>query len=341
MIHALVLAALLPANSAAAQQAEIQSTLQLFSHARSTIEREVGKDQAIDVGIRLVQDGSEIGDPVPDGYSAADWNETMSTVISVDTQAIRDLAKGARKPLSIGEKGLHERFVVSSVDGMWLPVAVYIPPNAAAGAPLAVLLHGNPQTDSELLAQPYFRRLADRTGTILIAPWGRGSYDYEGIAAKDVYDALNAAQRELSTDPRRTFLVGYSMGGFSVFKIGPEYGHWSAVMDISGALLNSEVAQVRFSWRDTPVYVITGKHDVNIPAVYGEETATYLASIGVPTGFYEQPDGVHYVRTLVPALTAAWSDMHAGVIRRDAVPAAAAALPSLPSVEMRTSGLKP
>lgn len=58
-----------------------------------------------------------------------------------------------------------------------------MPANLPTPRSVAIVLHGNPETEADLLSQPYLRSLADETGTILP--------------------------------------VGYSMGGFSVFKIGP------------------------------------------------------------------------------------------------------------------------
>lgn len=326
--------------AALALSAQLNAGLTDFQRTRPTIERVVGKSQAIDLGMRLIQDREYLDITLPPGYSANDWSETVRTIVATDLQAITDAGAGRRRPLTLESKGLYETFVSSSIDGTWLPVAVYVPPHASNGAPLALLLHGNPQSETELLGQPYFRRLADSTGTILVAPWGRGAYDYEGPAQTDVYDVLRAAQSALHTDARRCYLVGYSMGGFSVFKIGPSYPHWTAVMDIAGALLNSGVPAVRFAWRETPVYVVTGTRDASIPSVYAQETARYLAGLGLPAGLYIQPEGNHGVRTLMPALTSAWADMHAGTIRASAVPQMTASLPSLQSIQLHDQ-LKP
>jgi predicted esterase len=170
------------------------------------------------------------------------------------------------------------------------------------------------------LGQPYFRRLADRTGTILIAPWARGIFEYQGIAERDVYDALRAAQNAFGKNEKQTFLVGYSMGGFSLFKIGPQYPNWGAVMDVSGAMPDDASANVAFAWRATPVYIVTGKRDTVVPAMYPTQTAIVLAGMDVPTSFYEQDAGDHRLRTLAPSLAAAWFDMHAGVVHSGSIP---------------------
>ena len=69
-----------------------------------------------------------------------------------------------------------------------------------------------------------------------------------------------------------------------------------------------------------PLYVVTGANDTSIPAKYGEQTAGYLAGIGLPVSFYEEARGSHSLRTLVPSLQRAWEDMHAGINRPDSVP---------------------
>ena len=212
----------------------------------------------------------------------------------------------------------------SRIDRTWQLVALYVPTTVKPSrAPLAIVLHGNPQTESELLGQPSFRALADRTGTIVAVPWGRGLYDYAEPAGTEVYDLLALLQNALPVDRGRTFLAGYSMGGFSVFKIGPRGGaRWAGVLCVSGAILNSGVRAVSIAWSTTPLYVVTGAHDESIPTKYGEQTAAYLAGIGLPVSFYEEPHGTHWLRTLNSSLQRAWDDMHAGLTRPESVPAA-------------------
>jgi acetyl esterase/lipase len=319
--------------------ARVESSIRLFQSSRAAIESRVGKSQALDLASRLLRDEEYLQEPAPPTY-AADWNDALATQVVLDVQSIVDLAAGKRRAMVSGVAGAYETFVPSSVDGTWIPLAVYVPPNAKAGCPLALMLHGNTQPETNLIGQPYFRRLADRTGTILIAPWARGIYDYQGIAQSDVYDALRAAQRVFGANARRTYLVGYSMGGFSLFRIGPAYREWTAVMDVSGALMDASTSNVAFAWRETPVYVVTGTHDAVVPAAYPEQTATVLAAVGVPTSFYEQPAGEHALRTLYPALTSAWVDMHAGVVHSGSVPAPRSiGLPKL--ARIGDDGMKP
>lgn len=311
------------ADSPAAPSASkgIADALQRYEAARTRDEAELGVIEAVQLHNRLFDDLELQTAPPPDGYTAADWSDTVANTLSLDAQAVDQLVAGSPTPLT-ATPGLHEVLVPSRVDKHWQLVAVYVPPSLKPGkAPLAIALHGNPETESHLLGMPYLRRLADRTGTIVVAPFGRGIYDFEEPAATDVYDLLRAVQDALPIDRGRTYLVGYSMGGFSVFKIGPRGGYrWSAAMCISGAILNSGVRAVSIAWQTLPVYVVTGAHDESIPTKYGEQTAAYLASLGLPVSFYEEPQGTHFMRSLTPSLQRAWDDMHAALVRRENVP---------------------
>ena len=307
-----------PPNAAA-------DALERYEAARARDEAELGVEEAAALHRRLFDDLELQAAPPPDGYTAADWADTVANEVSLDVQAVDQVVAGVPAPLR-ATPGLHEVLVPSRVDKHWQFVAIYVPPSLKPGiAPLAIALHGNPETESHLLGMPYLRRLADRTGTIVVAPFGRGIYDFEEPAATDVYDLLRAVQDALPIDRGRTYLVGYSMGGFSVFKIGPRGGYrWAAAMCISGAILNSGVRAVSIAWQTLPVYVVTGAHDESIPTKYGEQTAAYLASVGLPVSFYEEAQGTHFMRTLMPSLQRAWDDMHAALVRRENVPVAQA-----------------
>ena len=278
--------------------------------------RLMGTSEAADLDVRLRTDMYELSaDERPDSFPVADWNRRLSSIAELDSSIVRQVLAGKSDPLP-GTRGLAERLFVARGDGTLQPYAIYVPATLGADSALVILLHGQPQTESEILSWPYFQSLAERTGTIIVAPWGRGNYDFAQPAADEVYQVLDEVSAAFHIRPRRLYLAGYSMGGFSVFKVGPLHGNrWAAVMCISGAVLNSEADAVRRAFYDTPFYVVTGAHDDTIPAAYGELTAEYLASVGIPTEFDEEPTGTHYLASLVPALTKAWSDMLAGVLK--------------------------
>ena len=173
------------------------------------------------------------------------------------------------------------------------------------------MLHGRPQSETQLLAPPFVGQLAEATATIVIAPWGRGYYDFRG-SADDVYDALHAATRAFAIDARKQYLAGYSMGGFSVFEVAPVHpDDWAAVMCISGALLGSDSPRVVARMARTPFYVLTGSADDSIPTAVSNRDRGVSQIAGHRRFVLLAVRRDHRLVTLLPILTQAWNDMAA------------------------------
>jgi len=290
------------------------------------------RETTIDYYQRLVDDEDMVANqPAPEGYDAATWEMSTHGIAELDLSLAHQLLTKQFVPMA-SIRGLGETFVRSSQDGTMQPVAVYVPSTYVPGkrTPLIVFLHGHPQSESQLLAPRFVRELAEANGTILVAPYGRGYYDFRR-STPDVYDALDAATAAFTVDPRKVFLAGYSMGGFSVFEVAPARPNvWSAVMCISGALLGNDAPKVLAFMRNTPFYVLTGSRDESIPTQYPTITASYLSQQGMPVSFYSLPNGIHRLITLLPILTQAWADMVHDVVRTAPPALGAALLPSQP-----------
>lgn len=289
-----------------------------------------GRDTTYDYYQRLNDDAAMLDDPsVPAGYSTKQWSQIVTAIASLDLSLARQLLEGSYRSMP-SIRGLGEALIHSSRDGTMQPVGVYVPSTYTPSQPasLLVLLHGHPQSETQLLAPAYMAELAEKNRTIIVAPWGRGYYDFRG-SVDDVYDALHAAMRAFSIDPRKRFLAGYSMGGFSVFEVAPEHPNdWSAVMSIAGGLLGSDSHRVLALMRNTPFYVLTGSDDDSIPTRYPTSTALYLQSAGINVSFYSQSGGTHRMITLLPILTLAWNDMLHQVLRPPAPALGSITLPS-------------
>lgn len=298
-------------------RSDLVATQRDYTAAQSRVAAEHGPDIALLFSARLNDDerALERAEQVPSGFTAADWDETLRTAISLDLSAVHQMLDRRYQTIS-KQPGLHEVFVNSSVDGTMQSAALYVPAGPDKPRPLVILLHGHDQSEAQILGPPFFRRLADRTGSIVVAPYARAHYFYAEPGATDVYDALRAARDALPVDPRHVYLVGYSMGGFSLFRLGPRSGApWTAVMCISGSVLNDEMRTVLDAWREMPVYVVTGARDDVVPTKDGEATALALHQNGLPVSFYQEPSGTHSIHTLIPSLSAAWHDMHGGIVR--------------------------
>lgn len=275
-----------------------------------------GSDSALEYYHRLLDDADLLDQASPAGYSAQAWSEWRDASSRLDLSLATQFLHHAYRPIS-EIRGLGEALVRSTKDGTLQPVAVYVPNRYAPGTPaaLAIFLHGHLQTESHLIASPYIADLADQTNTIVVAPYARGQYDYRGTES-DVYDAFDAASRAFTINAGKRYLVGYSMGAFSAFRLAPMHpDDWSGIMCIAGSLLASRAPQVMSSLRDKRFYVLTGAHDENVPTSYATVTAIFLRDAGVPVTFYSQSDGTHSLYSLRPILYRAWNEMLHGVVR--------------------------
>jgi predicted esterase len=287
-----------------------------------------GPDTTMDYYDRLVADAALLHQAPPAGYPPDAWRTAIRAESQLDLSLAQQLLARAYRPMA-QIRGLGETLVRSSKDGTMQPVAVYVPRGYSPAHPAAALvfLHGRDQAESHLLASSSVQDLAERTDTIVVAPYGRGSYDYDG-AENDVYDALDAVQRAFSIDSRKRYLAGYSMGGFSVFRIAPLHpSDWTAIMSIAGSLLASRGPRVLATMARARFYVLTGFHDDNVPTAYPTATAIYLRDAGFAVAFYSQPDGTHALRSLGPILSQAWNDMERGIVRN---PSGLTGAPNLP-----------
>lgn len=302
----------------------------------ASIARITGRDTTMDYYQRLLDDVDQLGN-VPDGYPPEVWRHIIEGATRLDLSLATQLLQQSYRPMA-SIRGLDETFIRSSKDGTMQPVAVYVPTGyvPGKGAPLIVFLHGRLQSESSLIAGKYIQDLAERTGTIVVAPYGRGYYDYVG-AESDVYDALAAAMQAFSIDSRKRYLAGYSMGGFSVYTIAPMHpDRWSAVMSIAGALLGSRSRQVTELLPRTPFYILTGAKDQSIPTQYPTTSAVFLRNAGVPVTFYSDSQATHRLYTLRTILAQAWDDMENGVVRTPLTLKATVPLPSVPSPTMKS-----
>lgn len=287
-----------------------------------------GRETAMDYYQRLLDDADLAGAPAPSSYPPALWNDFVRAFSQLDVSLATQLLRQSYRPMA-AIRGLGESFVRSSRDQTLQPVALYVPTGYSRGkpAPLVVFLHGHLQTESHLIAPRYVTDLAEQNDTIVIAPYGRGAYDFQG-AESDVYDALDAASRAFTIDPRRRYLAGYSMGAFSAFRLAPMHPNdWSAVMCIAGSLLASRAPQVASSMQKARFYVITGAHDENVPTSFATATAIYLRDAGLDVTFYSAPEGTHALYSLRSVLSLAWTEMERGVVRTPTGLTGAANLP--------------
>jgi predicted esterase len=335
MLGRIVLAAIAPLFLLGVSDSELLASLHdtaaQYYASVGKVAKLTGRETTMDYYQRLIDDIDSLTEKPPQGYDQAAWAISTRGMAQLDISLAEQLISGTPAPMG-SIRGLGETLVRSTQDGTMQPVAVYVPSTyvPGKGSPLIVFLHGHPQSESSLLAPHYVQELAEANGTIVIAPYGRGYYDFRG-STSDVYDALDAATAAFSVDSRKIFLAGYSMGGFSVFEVAPVRPNvWSAVMCISGAMLGTDAPKVVGFLKNTPFYVLTGSADDSIPTQYPTVTAAYLSRQGLPVSFYSLPGGIHRLITLMPILSVAWADMVHQIVRSAPPTLGGAVLPGAP-----------
>jgi poly(3-hydroxybutyrate) depolymerase len=300
-----------PPSADAATQARLQKVrAQVVEHAQEVTAR--GASPA-DLLARIDADLSAIAHPDAD-MPAAD-RDALDLVAQLDASLAEQLVSGSYGVPS-DQPGATELVVRSSADTSAQPLALYLPTsyNPKRSAPLILMLHAQGQTESELLAVPYLRALADQTGAIFAVPFARGDKGFDSATVSDVYDALTMLRSGLNVDRRRVYLAGVSLGGFVLFMVAPLHPEqWSALLAIGGSLTNEDKQSVVRAMAGKQVFLVIGADDPSIKAQYVQGAADYLLANGVESRLYEQPRGVHSLQSLQPSVERAWRDMLAGM----------------------------
>jgi predicted esterase len=301
---------------------ELDSARQeLIAHFSAIDQR---SSSAVMIETRLDEDFGALNDiPASRSITPEEYAQAMALEADMTAALIHQLATGQYHPWS-SVHGLDEVVARSPADGTMQPAAIYVPQSYRAdkAAPLVILLHGRTQSEMDILAVKWFRELADANGAIIVAPYGRGDSQYVEPAPQDIYATLDAAKAAFNVDPRRTFLAGYSMGGYGVYSVGPQRaGDWAGFLAIAGGPTSDDEQAVFASFAGKPVYMVSGVEDDVIPNSYVRLAARVLRERGIPTGYYEQPGGTHSLATIYPAIARAWSDMLRGIRPGGVVPA--------------------
>jgi dienelactone hydrolase len=156
----------------------------------------------------------------------------------------------------------------------------------------------------------------------LVAPTNRRPYgfDWEDWGRLDALEVLDLAQRELRTDPRRTYLTGHSMGGHGTWHlgalfpdrfaaIGPSAG-WISMFSYAGAtrpanpspmqeiLLRaatpSDTLALAKNYLHYGVYILHGRADDNVPAKQAQIMKQHLSAFHHDLVYHEQPGAGHW-----------------------------------------------
>lgn len=183
--------------------------------------------------------------------------------------------------------------------GEALPYAVFVSSKVSpdTAAPLIVNLHGLGVGPGFMLRGKLLD-LAEENGYIVVGPMGYNVGGWYGtpviamnnqpvepanlseLSEQDVLNVLAMIRAEFNVDPKRTYLLGHSMGGAGTLYLGAKHAaNWAAIAAIAPAAFMLEPPATLDAVKDTlPILVAHGDADTLVPADNVHRWRDYLAA---------------------------------------------------------------
>jgi len=187
---------------------------------------------------------------------------------------------------------------------------VSVPPNWNPDRkwPVIVFLHGSNERGEDGIAQSnvglaqVVRRHPERFPAIVVMPQCRPGVDWSSPAMEaQVLAALDMAMKEFHGDPRRTYLTGFSMGGYGTWSIAAKYpNRFAAIVVVCGGirwptpLTISDEGPYAATARKVaaiPIWVFHGNADRNVFVTESREMVKLLREFHSDV-HYTEYDGV-------------------------------------------------
>ncbi len=187
----------------------------------------------VEVFLKAVRLALEFGEY----YNPKDFDKAFAALKSARERTTA-LAKGETPWTK--QTGLVVRGYRSAIDGSAQPYGVVIPKNFQFGKPTPayVWLHGRGDKNTDLHFLQERQKSPGQIAppdAIVLHPFGRHCVGFKSAGEIDVLEVVEHAQSAYKVDPRRTALVGFSMGGAGAWHIGAHYtDRWCAVAPGAG-----------------------------------------------------------------------------------------------------------
>jgi len=229
----------------------------------------------------------------------------------VQVKAREFTTRGATFRLELRKPGQpYRRTFLSGIDGSVQQYAV-LPPLSRAGAGLVLTLHGA-SVDCHAQARSYSRK----RNLWIIAPTNRRpfGFDWQDWGRADAYEVLDDALVFTAADPSRLYLTGHSMGGHGTWHLAAnDPDQFAAIAPSAGwATFDTYVGRPKQDplWlgadgasdtlglianvAQTPVFILHGAADDNVPVREARLMETLLAGQGVFPRVHYQPGAGHW-----------------------------------------------
>jgi poly(3-hydroxybutyrate) depolymerase len=229
-------------------------------------------------------------------------------------------AAGDGKDPYAGRTGDMERHYLLEAAGEIMPYRLYVPTsyNGSRAYPLIIALHGQGGTEDTLFERydGELTKLAERHGYIVAAPFGYrvdGGYGWglgnppedvitrrrQELSEQDVMQVLGLVSRQYTVDPRRTYLMGHSMGAIGTWRIAAKYPDlWAGL----GMIAGNGPAATQQQMRRIPQIVVHGDADPTVSVSGSRTMVEALKKLGGDVVYIEVPGGGH-VDVVAPNLS--------------------------------------
>ena len=206
-----------------------------------------------------------------------------------------------------GKDGIHQDY------GLYVPTAYDGSPTRAT-----VFLHGSGYTphDHPALTPGIFRELGEERDGIVIGPRARTGFSwYEGAGLVDSLQAIDDAGTVVAIDPRRTYMAGYSMGGYGALLLTTLFpDRFAADFEIAGPSggpnrqtygppQTPDLLPVAENLLQVPTAIYHGVPDEQVQYTDGLRMAGRLQELGLRYRLYTTP-GEHYL----PGVLDQWAE---------------------------------
>lgn len=228
--------------------------------------------------------------------------------------------------VALADTGFVDRKV--TVNGATYRYQVYVPAEFSRSRkwPVIVFLHdnggrgvdGRSQTTAGLAS--VIRRDRVRVPAIVLFPQAIPSSRWSSpVMQEQVLACLDATAKEFNGDADRVYLIGYSMGGQGVLRLGSRWpNRFAALVDISGTVIAKSPSatneQVAFDLQThpflnapdlyralaqviavTPIWIFHGDADESVPVEQSRQLVSALRSAGAQVRYTEYAGAGHSI----------------------------------------------
>lgn len=234
---------------------------------------------------------------------------------------VRALAGGKNSPPA--RTGLLELAYLSDIDGSAQPYYLYVPEklDPAKRAPLLLFLHGyvgdlDKVNWFDQTVPESAKKIAEKMGGMMLAPFARSNTDFEGIGERDVLRTIEQVKRDYAVDPGRVYLTGASMGASGAWTIGAhfpdafaalvpaagrtDYNLWQKVdrgvlTEFKQFIVDRDFAiTLQPNFRNLPVWAFHGEEDMLVDPDQSRRMIAALKGLGFDALYEEFPKGDHW-----------------------------------------------